>query len=130
MPRRSAAWMTVVPSSTSSFRPSISTVGMGESRLFGAERAATERRVLLELGAVFRDERTRRHGGGVRERADRGAHHVAGDVQYEVDVARRRVPFLEPDEYLVHPARPLAAGRALPARLVVEEPLEDHERPH
>src|SRR5207244_12148769 len=87
MPRRSAARMTVVPSSTAIRRPSISTVGTPE--LLGAQRAAAERRVLLDLGAVLGDEGARRHGGGVGEGADGGAQQVAGGVQEEVDVAGR-----------------------------------------
>src|SRR2546427_449659 len=87
MPRRSAARMTVVPSSTAIRRPSISTVGT--PGLLGAQRAAAERGVLLELGAVLGDEGARRHGGGVGEGADGGAQHVAGDVQEEVDGAGR-----------------------------------------
>src|SRR3989454_3189890 len=127
MPRRSAARMTVVPSSTAIRRPSISTVGT--PGLLGAQRASAERGVLLELGAVLGDEGARRHGGGVGEGADGGAQHVAGDVQEEVDVARRGLALLEADEHAVEPSRALAAGRARPARLGVEEALEDHERP-
>src|SRR5213593_250784 len=119
MPRRSAARMTVVPSSTSIRRPSISTVGMSASEggcmsgLLGAQRAAAERGVLLELGAILGDEGARRHGGGVGEGADGGTQHVAGDVEEEVDVARRGLPLLEADEHAVNPSRAFPAGRAL-----------------
>src|SRR5262245_56370719 len=128
MSRRSADWMTVSPSSTSIFRPSISTVGTDWLRR--AEGAATERGVLLEFRAVLGDERAGRHGGGVGERADGVPHHVARDVEEEVDVAGRRGPLLESDDHLVRPPGPLAARRALPARLVVKEALEHHEGPH
>src|SRR2546428_13319169 len=110
--------MTVVPSSTSIFWPSISSVGT--DRLLGPERTAAERGVLLELRPILRDEGARRHRRGVGESADRVAHHVARDVQQEIDVARRGVALLEADQHFVQPARPLAAGRALPAGLVVE----------
>src|SRR3989475_3851297 len=131
MSRRSAAWITVSPSGTSIRRPSISTVGTGRLRS-GPERAAAAGGVLLELGPVLGQERAGRHGGRVGERTDRRAHHVAGDVEEEVDVAGRRrdVSVLEPPQDLLEPPRPFTAGSALPARLVVEEPLEDEERPH
>src|SRR5581483_10000623 len=126
MPSRSAAWMTVFPSSTSTFRPSISTVGT--RRLLRAERAAPERSVLLVLRTILRDEGADGHRRRVGERADRVPHHVAGDVEQEVDVARLRRALFQVDEHLVEPARALAARRALPARLVMEEALEDHRR--
>src|SRR5256712_14210427 len=103
MPRRSAARMTVVPSTTAIRRPSISTVGTGGG--LRAEGAAAERGVLLELGAVLGDEGARRHGGGVGEGADGGAQHVAGDVEQQVDVARSGRALLEPDQHAVQPAR-------------------------
>src|SRR6185503_4795177 len=126
MPRRSAACMTVWPSGTSTLRPSISSVGMEAGRVRGrAERAAAERRVLLELGAVLGDDRAGGHRRRVGERADGGTHHVAGDAEQQVDVARLGAAVLEILEHAVEPARPLAARRALPAGLVVEEALED-----
>src|SRR5207245_5371476 len=64
------------------------------------------------------------------EGADGGTQHVTGDVEEEVDVARRGPALLEADEHAVKPSRAFPAGRALAARLVVEEALEDHERPH
>src|SRR5438552_19069520 len=107
--------MTVVPASTAIRRPAISTVGT--PGLLGAQRAAAERRVLLELGAVLGDEGARRHGGGVGEGADGGAQHVAGDVQEEVDVAGRGRSLLEAQERAWQPPLALPAGRAQPARL-------------
>src|SRR5690349_7749306 len=105
MPARSAAWITVWPSGTSTFLPSISSVGMrAELRRGGLERAASETRVLFELGAELRDERSRRHRGGVGQRADGVAHHVAGDVQQQVDVRRLGVPFFEAVQHLFEPA--------------------------
>src|SRR5262245_35750155 len=91
MPRRSAAWMTVTPSSTSMRWPSISTVGMGAWR-FGrlAERTPTEGGMLLELAPELRDERPRRHGSAVGERADRIPLDVVGHVQEQIDIGRRR----------------------------------------
>src|SRR5262245_41696336 len=126
MPRRSAAWMTVVPSATSTLRPSISSVGMnGDPRRRRAQRAAAERGMLLELGTVLGDEGADGHRRRVRERADGVPQHVGRDVEQEVDVARRRVPLLELPQGLLEPARALAARGALTARLVVEEARED-----
>src|SRR5438477_294881 len=115
MPARSAAWMTVSPSATSTLRPSISSVGMAAGWLRdGPERAAAEGRVLLELRAILRDECPGRHGGGVGQRADRRPHHVAGDVEEEVDVGGRRRPLavLQASEDLLEPPRALAARRS------------------
>src|SRR5262245_15220473 len=96
MPSFSAAWITVVPSDTSIFWPSISSVGM-RARLLpgGPERTAAERRMLVELGPVLGDEGAHRHRGRVGQGADGVAHHVAGDVEQEIDVARRRPAMLE-----------------------------------
>src|SRR5262245_16348667 len=131
MPRRSAAWMTVLPSSTSTFWPSISTVGMRSRLLPGRpQRTAPEGGVLLELGAILRDQGTHRHGRRVGERADGVPHHVTRDVEEEVDVRRLGTAVLETDEDLLQPPRAFAARRALSARLVMEEALEDEQRPH
>src|SRR4030095_9215582 len=91
MPRRSAAWITVRPSSTSIVFPSISTVGMGSRgwRL-GAQRTATEGSMLLELGTELGDEGPRRHGSAVGQGADGVALDVVGDVQQQVDIGGRR----------------------------------------
>src|SRR5262249_129388 len=122
MPRRSAAWMTVTPSSTAIVRPSISTLGMGSSgRRLRAERTAAEPRVLLEPGAELGDEVGRRHGGAVGEGADRVALDVVGDAQQQVDVCRVGAALFEPAQHALEPASALAARRALPAGLVVEE---------
>src|SRR5262245_22179593 len=122
MPRRSAAWMIVTPSSTSIVRPSISTVGMGShGRRLGAQRTAAERGVLLELGAELGGEGAGGHGGSVGERADGVALDVVGDVQQQVDVGRCRAPILQAPEDAVEPAGSLPARRTLPARFVVEE---------
>src|SRR5262249_51907590 len=119
MPRRSAAWMTVTPSSTAIVRPSISTVGMGSpGRRLGAERTAAERHVLLELGAELGDEGPRRHGGAVGEGADRVALDVVGDAQQQLDVCRVGAALLEPAQHALEPAGAFTARRALPAGLV------------
>src|SRR5262245_3383576 len=98
--------MTVTPSSTLIERPSISTVGMAAGPLRdGAEGAAPEAGVLLELGLVLGDERADGHGRGVGERADRVALHVIGDPEQQVDVRRRRLAGLELLEHAVQPAR-------------------------
>src|SRR5262245_26060982 len=123
--------MTVTPSSTLIERPSISTVGMAAWPLRGgAERAAPEAGVLLELGLVLGDERADGHGGGLRERADRVALHVVRDPEQEVDVRRRRAPGLELLEHPVQPAGALTTRRTLATRLVMEETFEDQRDLH
>src|SRR5439155_21372764 len=132
MPRRSAAWMTVRPSGTSIRWPSISSVGMAARQLGdGPERAPAEDGVLLELGAILGDERARRHRRSVGQRADGGTRHVAGDVEKKIHVGGRRGPLavFEAAEHLLEPARPLATRRALAAGLMMEEALDDEERP-
>src|SRR5690349_5833962 len=105
MPRRSAAWMTVRPSGTSTFRPSISSVGM-DATLHDRrpDRAVPDGGVLLELRAVLGDHGANRHRRRVRERADGGAHHVARDVEQEIDVAGIGAAVLELLERPVEPA--------------------------
>src|SRR5260221_4736304 len=109
--------MTVRPSSTSTFRPSISTVGMVASLVDprGAWPHGTmaESGMILELGAILGHERAHRHRGGVGECADGVAHHVARDVEQQVDVGRRRVSLLEAVQDVLEPAGALAARRAL-----------------
>src|SRR5262245_542864 len=133
MPRRSAAWMTVTPSSTSIAWPSISILGMGSQRpgpgslspaaaprgpvsRLGAEGAAAEGGVLLELGAELRGEGPGRHGGAVGQGADGIALNVVGHVEEEIDVRGGRAAVLEAAQHPVQPPRALAARRALPAR--------------
>src|SRR5262249_31763675 len=120
MPRRSAAWMTVTPSSTSMLRPSISTVGMGSTlRRLRPEGTPAERDVLLEVGAELGDEGPRRHRSTVGEGADGVPLDVVGDAQEEVHVPRIGTALLEPAQDAIEPARALPARRALPTRLVV-----------
>src|SRR5262245_13444277 len=131
MPRRSAAWMTVTPSSTSIVWSSISILGMGsQRRRLGAEGAAAKGGVLLELRTELRREGPGRHGRTVGQGADGVALDVVGHVEEEVDVPGRRAADLEAAQHAGEPPGALAARRALPARLVVEE--RDHvvQRPH
>src|SRR5262245_21282040 len=131
MPRRSAAWMTVRPSSTAIEFPSISILGIdapdrGAGSLFpaaaprgpfsrlGAQRATAEGGVLLELGAELCDKRPGRHRGAVGQRADGVTLDVVGDVQQEVDVGRCRPAVLEVAQDAVEPSRAFATGCALP----------------
>src|SRR3990172_1249824 len=94
MPSRSAARITVTPSSNSPVWPSIVTFGMGSmtgggcprALSLGSERAATELDVLDELVAELGDERLGRHGGGVGEHAHGVPHHVVGDVEQQLEI--------------------------------------------
>src|SRR4029077_17587125 len=123
MPRRSAAWMTVTPSSTSIAWPSISILGMGSQRpgpgslspaaaprgpfsRLGAEGAATEGSVLLELGAGPRGEGAGRHGRAVGQGTDGVALDVVGHVEEEIDVRGRCPAVLEPARHAGEPAGP------------------------
>ncbi len=74
-----------------------------------------------ELVAEAVDVARDRHRGGVAERAQALAEDAVADVEQQLEVGLRRVPVLDPVQKLHHPARPLAARRALPARLVLVE---------
>src|SRR6516225_7691323 len=108
MPRRSAAWMTVTPSSISMLRPSISTVGMGSTpRRLRSEGTPAERDVLLELGTELGDEGPRRHRRTVGEGADGVPLDVVGNAQEELHVPRLGAAVLEPAQDAIEPARTL-----------------------
>src|SRR5581483_5611002 len=87
----------------------------------GRQRAAA----LADVGLVFLPEVLQRcqhrRGGGVAEGAQRLAGDVAGDAAEQIEVAHRPLPALDPAKDLVEPVGALAAGRALPARLVAVE---------
>src|SRR3569833_98152 len=78
----------------------------------------------FELGPVLGEEAHRRPCRGITERADRVAGDAVRDRAARLEVAGLAVAVGDPPRHLLHPARTLAARRALPARLVREE-LED-----
>src|SRR5580765_8929174 len=79
--------------------------------------------VRLELGAVLVDVAPDRPDGEVAERAQRPALDAIAHVAQQIEVRMRRATRLYLLEQADHPARPLAARRALPARLVHVELL-------
>src|SRR5262249_33714384 len=130
MPRRSAAWMTVRPSSTAIEFPSISILGIGApdrgagslfpaaaprgpfSRL-GAQRATAGGGALLERGGDLGYDRAGGQGGAGGGRADGVPLVVVGDVQRRVDAGPRRPAVLEVAQDAVEPARAFATGCTL-----------------
>src|SRR4029453_10530750 len=82
-----------------------------------AHRAAAVE-VLLELGAELVDVARHRHRRRVPERAEALAEDSVADVEEQVEVVLGRRPLLDRAQDLHHPARPLAARRALAAALV------------
>src|SRR5690606_27143352 len=75
----------------------------------------------LELVAEAADAPADGPRGGVGEGADRPALHLVADLLEEVEVAGVALALVEAREELVEPAGAVAAGRALPARLVPVE---------
>src|SRR5262245_30563217 len=86
-------------------------------RGLAAERAAAVVDVRLELVAELVDVARDRHRGRVAERAEALAEDAVADVEQQVELGLLRVAVLDLVQELHHPARPLAARRALPARL-------------
>src|SRR5262245_47662896 len=78
----------------------------------------------LELGAELPDGELDRPAGAVRQAADGRPRHDANpvaDLLEDGQVVVPALPAADAVDDLVHPARALAAGRALPAGLVIEE---------
>src|SRR5262245_56913247 len=74
--------------------------------------------VVVELRPELLDVRDVRPDRPVVKGANRAAHAPAGDVHDRVRVLGNDLPGKDPAGDLVDPAGALAAGRALPARLV------------
>src|SRR5829696_5021756 len=83
-----------------------------------AERAAAIVDVRLELAAELVDIACDRHRRRVAERAQALAEDAVADVEQEIELALRCAAVLDLAQDLDHPARPLAARRALAARLM------------
>src|SRR5579862_967308 len=100
-------------------------------RRLAAERTAALLEVRLELVAPMLQVALHRVDRKVAERAERAAEDTLADVREQVDVAGRRGTVLDSLEELQHPARSLAARRALAARFVqVELRRPDRELHH
>ena len=78
----------------------------------------------LDLRAEMRDQALDRPGRGVAERADRVALDLLGNVEQHVDLALVRAALGHAADHAPHPARALAARRALAAALVLVEIAE------
>src|SRR5579859_3851308 len=131
MPAAWAACRTVVPAGTSTSWPLI--VSFGMDRPLRRVRAADGRRAvvldtLFEHRAEMPDQALDRPGRSVAERADRVAFDLVGDVEQHVDLLDRRVALHQPLHHAPHPARALAAGRALAAALVLVEMRQPRDR--
>ena len=95
------------------------------SGVTGSGRGLVRPDVVLELGPELGDRVLDRPGGAVGQAADRRPGHdahVVGHLEQDVEVLDPAAAGLDPLDRLVHPAGPLAAGGALAAALVGEEP--------
>src|SRR5262245_59971578 len=126
-PAASSAWRIVIPSGTSSTRSSTVIFGIGSELEALAEGAAALGAVALEVVAEVAQHALHRPGRGVGEGADRLALHLRRDAEQHREVLGAALAALDALDDLVHPAGALTALRALPARLVAEEP-RDHAR--
>ena len=79
--------------------------------------------------AEMADEALDRPGRRVAERADRVALDLLGDFQQHVDLALLRAALGHARQHAPHPARALAARRALAAALVLVEIGDARDRP-
>src|SRR5712692_7476240 len=126
-----AACHTVVPFGTATGRPSILrwTIGTfcGNSidTPSGPHRrpdvAGPCRDVVLVLWSEIPEGGAEARGHALPQQAETGAGHIPGDSIQEVEVLHPAFASEDPVVDLAQPDRPLAAGRALPARLVAIE---------
>src|SRR5579862_5591951 len=93
-------------------------------------RLLERRHAALELGAEVADQALDRPRGGVAERADRVAFHFLSHFLEEIDLLGARIALLHAGEHAPHPARALAAGRALAAALMLVEIGKTLDRLH
>src|SRR5262245_14789451 len=123
-----------VPFSTSTSRPSTFSFTNGMSRP-SMMRAVRERAALLldvakELVLELLREAPGRPRGRVAQSADRVPLDIVGNREDDAEIARGPIARLDLPEESLQPAGPLAARRALPARLVGEEAGRDPGRAH
>src|SRR3989440_1838455 len=117
--------MTVTPSVTGASAPDsfVSVMSLPSEQGGGGrvERAAALLLVLEVLVPEVLDRGGDRADRAVAERAERPAEDVVADVQQLLQVLLAALAVLQPVEHADHPERPLPAGRALAARLVLVE---------
>src|SRR5258706_3190685 len=127
MPARLAASMTRVPGGASTGFPSM--VSFTKSAMPPCPtssyqnrapfiRAWTSVQVRFELIPKLLYEGNRRHGRSVAQRTERPTKHILRQIRDQVDVAPRSPAFMETDQQLPQPGRPLAPGDAPAAALV------------
>src|ERR1700684_3171659 len=111
MPSLLVASMTVLPSGTSSFFPSISSSSMASSSsdVIG-NQAFLVLDVMLELGTEMLDETFDRQRGGVAQCADGAAGDIVGDRIQHVEVLVLAFAVFDAVDHAIQPARALAAG--------------------
>src|SRR5437899_10901245 len=97
-----------------------------EGRLPG-QRAAAAVDVGLELVAELADDARHRHRRRIAQRAEALAEHAVADREEQLELGLLGLARLDLLQELHHPARPLAARRALAARLVHVD-LRDPQR--
>src|SRR5215468_3452761 len=112
-----AASMMVLPLSTWTLRPSISTFTGGRGSDIVRDQALLVVDVVLELVAEMLDEALHWQRRGVAQRADRPAGDVVGDVHEHVEVLASTLAALDAVDHAPQPSRPFAARRALAAGL-------------
>src|SRR5436305_3683698 len=133
-----AASTRLVPAATSTVRSLIVTLGTSYAPFSNlileiapmGEGAGPIPDVLVDLVLEALDQRLHRTDRRVAQGAERVAADVRADREEDLRIALRPLAVLDPLEHQLHPVRPLAAGRALPARFVVEELREPRNRPH
>src|SRR5262249_12102589 len=87
----------------------------------GRQRASSLANVRLVLVPEVLERRDHRCRGGIAERAQRFAGDVRRDAREQVEIAHLAFAAFDALEDLVEPVGPLAARRALAARLVAIE---------
>src|SRR5512143_3378297 len=120
MPSLVAASITVLPFGTCTALPSISMFSIEDSCDRIACRSYVRRNdalpvldVVLELAAEVLDEALHRQCCRVAERADRPSRNVVRDRGEDIEILRAPLAVLDAVDHPPHPARSLAAGRAL-----------------
>ncbi len=98
-------------------RPYSAATGTEGASGFGRPRVDA----LLDHMAKMADQALHRPGGGVAQRADGVAFDLMADIEQHIDLALLGLALGHALEHPPHPARALAAGRALAARLMLVE---------
>src|SRR5581483_8049341 len=121
-PAISQACRTVMPAGTSSSFPSIFTMGMRSlRRQFRRWAPGALADATFHFRPEMADQSLHRPRRTIRQRADRVALDLLGDVVQRVDLLDPRVTRNHAFHHAPDPAEPLTTGRALAAALVFVE---------